>query len=320
MTLLLALSLSAQAQDGYYDTTSIAMASEVFTEANALQTQYAEVSGRSGAIATALNEYQTALDLLGPAAPEGQQEHLDDLARRFAREQATLQAFVDTLITDFDGTFTAAMERAIAAHDGTATECEGRVAVGRQLPGMPARTEANPDCEGEDLNATLAAAMDADPELRPAVVSLMATPWPTLTVADAPQPPTGGAVTVPVVPFANEVLSDTLRRIERAEDEARLPIDAALEDGTDDAETARLREQVSRIEAQIAGLRHNAFAPVMAAAAKRFAKAEKKGGPEVGWCANPAFFGGCTVPLLDETAWIMVANHKKVQKAARQAR
>jgi len=317
MSLLLALAMTASAQDGYYDTTSIAMASTTFAEANTLQTRYAEVSGRSGAIATGLNEYQTALDLLGPGALDGQQAHLDALKAEFAREQAVLQQTVDELITAFDETFVASMERAIAAHPGQAVACEGRVAVGRTLPGMPARMQDNPDCTGEDLNARIAAAMDADPALGPAVTALMERPWPSLTIPEAPQAATGGTAAVPVIPFAKDVLSDALRRIDRAEDDARLPIEAALEDGTTEAETERLREQVVGIEAQIAELRLETFAPVQAAADKRFAKAQKKGGPSVGWCANPAFFGGCTVPMLDDSAWRAVARHSKVLKAAR---
>jgi hypothetical protein len=182
---------------------------------------------------------------------------------------------------------------------------------------MPSRTEANPDCTGEDLNSSIAAAMDADPALAPAVDALMAREWPTLTIPQDPRPATGGTAVVPVLPFAERVMTDTLRRIDRADDEARLPVEAALEDGTDASETARLREQVVVIEGQIAGLRNDAFSPVWAAATKRFDKAIKRGGPQVGWCANPAFFGGCTIPMLDNGDWRAVADHNKVRKAAR---
>lgn len=317
MLTLLALVATAFAGDGYYDTNAIAAASETFTNANTMQTTYADVSGRSAAIADALNDYQVALDLLGDAAPEGEQQHLDQLKAEFAREQATLQAFVGDLIDAFDRTFVGSMERAIAAHDGVVVECEGRVAVGRQLPGMPSRTEANPECQGEDLNATIAATMDADPTLAPAVDALMEQEWPTLTILEEARPATGGAAAVPVLPFAERVMTDTLRRIDRADDDARLPVEAALEDGTDPSETERLRQQVVAIEEQISGLRSEAFAPVGAAATKRFDKAVKKGGPQVGWCANPAFFGGCTIPTVDYAAWRTVADHNKVRKAAR---
>ncbi len=317
MLSLLALVATSFAADGYYDTTSIAAASDTFTNANTLQTTYADVSGRSAAIADALNDYQVALDLLGEAAPEGEQAHLDGLKTKFAREQATLQGFVGDLIDEFDGTFVASMERAIAANEGTATECEARVAVGRQLPGMPSRTEVNPDCTGDDLNGSIAATMDADPALAPAVDALMAREWPQLTIPQEARAATGGTVVAPVVPFAERVMTDTLRRINRADDEARLPVEAALEDGTDPSETERLRAQVVVIEAQIAGLRTDVFLPVLTAAQKRFDKAAKKGGPQIGWCANPAFFGGCTIQMLDDAAWRAIADHKKVRKAAR---
>ena len=186
MLLIFGLFSAALAADGFYDTTSIAGESEVFTNANAMQTTYAEVSGRSGAIASALNEYQSALDLLGTAAPEGQQAYVDELTAQFTREQSQLQDFVGTLIDNFDGAFISAMERAIANHDGTAVECEARISSGRQLPGMPSRTQENPDCVGENLNPTLAAAMDADPELQPTVDALMAQEWPTLTIPETP--------------------------------------------------------------------------------------------------------------------------------------
>lgn len=317
MLSLLALIATAFAADGYYDTASIAAASATFTNANTLQTTYADVSGRSAAIADALNDYQVSLDLLGGAAPVGDQEHLDGLKRQFSREQATLQGFVGDLIDEFDGTFVAAMERAIASNDGTAAECEARVAVGRQLPGMPSRTEVNPDCTGEDLNDSIAAAMDEDPALAPAVDALMAREWPRLNIPQAQRSATVGTVAVPVLPFAERVMTDTLRRIERADDDARLPVEAALEDGTDASETARLREQVVGIESQIAGLRNTSFLPVWEAATKRFNKGIRKGGPQVGWCANPSFFGGCTVPMLDDAGWRAVADHNKVRKAAR---
>ena len=314
MMLISWMIVSAFAADGYYDTASVAASSEVFTEANTLQSQYADASARSSAIARALDDYQVALSLLGDDAPPDQQAHLDALTAQYAQEHAVLQRFVSGLVDDFDQTFTASMDRAIAAMDGTIVECEGQVAVGRQLPGMPVRTEANPDCTGEDLNASIAAAMDADPALRPAVTSLMATPWPVLTVPEAPQAATVGDRAVPV---ARELAADTLRRVARAEEEARLPIEAAVEDGTDPAEEERLRAEVARIEAQIAAHYRELFAPVQEQADKRFAKLGKRSGETVGWCANPAFFGGCTTPALEEATWQSVAEHPKVVRAAR---
>lgn len=302
---------------GTFDPNDIAGASKLYAEAGGSAGQtFQELDDRQSSIAGALRDYQQALDLLGERAPAAERERLDALEKEFNREQAVLGAFASTMMEDFDLEFTAAMERAIAAEGGDLVQCERMVASGPSLPGIPQRKSENPDCKGEDKSPAIAARMDADPALQKAVGEILALEWPALTIAEAPQAPVGGGSQwLGVTPFFQRHLRQALVRIQQADEEAREPFWAAIEDGATKEERQQLLDKARQIDQVTANARRDLAAPILAAVDEATAKLVKKKKAEpTGWCANPALFGGCEGKDVTLSLGGEVAADKKVAR------
>jgi hypothetical protein len=244
--------------------------------------------------AAAIREYRVALDLLGDDAPAVERARLESLEALHAQHHAALSAFADQLVSDYDAAFTGAVERAAAARG--AARCEGRIAapaVGPRIPGAPRKTVPNPACAGEDLNAALAAGVDADPAAKQAVAAILGRAWPDpAPLPVAPQSPIGGGERwFWVVDLLRAGAREALARIDRDDDDARDEIEAAMETATSEADLAALVPKVDAIEARTAAARAALAGPVLAAVEARMAK--WKGEPATGVCANPAALGGC---------------------------
>ena len=274
---------------GHFHPDAIAGQSKAFARAAEAAPAYEAAEGTSQSIARALESYESNLDLLGERAPAAERERLDQIRTTWGREQAELSDFASALMEDFDMVFTAAMERALEAHP-EARMCEATLRES-SLPGMPAREKSNPDCTGEDLNPGLAAAMDADPALASQIEELLSRSWPAMTTPDQPQPAIGDTGSwVAVDRFFSEAATPALKAIYQADEDARLPIAAALEDGADPASQL---DKARAITEQTAARRAALAAPVLAAADKLASKLTRKGQPSISWCANPIAFGGC---------------------------
>jgi hypothetical protein len=294
--LLLALSTLAYADSaGFYHPNDIATASALFGRAaDSAGVTFEERSAKAEGIAGALRDYELALDLLAVRAPVDEHVRLEELDRQFNREFAVLQVFSDAMMDDFMREFEASLERALADLPG-AIPCEREIADGPQIPGMRTRTKANPECRGEDLNARLAATMDADPTLGAAIAEILALEWPDLSVNPSAQTPSGGGERhVHVDALLRAGARSALRDIDADDEQARLPFEAAIEEGASKEELERLVADAQRVTEQTATRRGALAAPVLAAASKVTAKWTKKGEPATGWCANPVLFGGCT--------------------------
>lgn len=284
----------AHAAPGFYHPDDIAGLSARFAEASKAGVPFEERSRKAEGVAAGLADYRLALDLLGARAPEAERARLAELDKRYAREVAVLDKFAGAMMDDFDAEFTAAMDRAIKAFPG-AKECVAEVPIGRPLPGIPARTQKNPDCVGEDLNAKVAAAIDADKALATAVAEILRLKWPEVTIDAAPQAPIGGAARwADPVALLRTGADRALDAIDRADAEKRDAFAAALEDGATIEQKKALVEQAKAVTAETAARRAALAGPVLAAADAEAAKWAKKGEPATGWCANPAMFGGCT--------------------------
>lgn len=252
---------------------------------------FGERSTRLAQVATALQDYREALDLLGAKAPAAERARLDDLERQFARENATLQAFADALVGDYDREFRAAVDRALAKK-GAVEECPATVQKGPPLPGVPSKP--NPDCHGKNLNEELARAVDGDKALEASLDALLAREWPTITVSAAAQAPVGGAERwIAVRDLVRQGAADRLTVIRREDDDQRTEIEAAIESGASADDLKKLEPRAKEIEAATAAKRAALAAPMLAAADATMAK-KWSGEPATGWCANPALLGGCT--------------------------
>lgn len=317
MWLIALVSAAVAAPAGYYHPQDLAARSERFSEVTERSGgAFEDASRRSSELARALRDYREALDLLGDRAPAAERERLEELQKTFNRQRATLQAFAETLLEDVDGEFRAAVERAVASVPGEVTVCEGEVADGPRVPGMRQRTRPNPDCTGDDLNDALAGKVDADPALRRALREIVAVEWPALDLPSEPQAPVGGGARwISVHALLRQGAAGTLKRIVQEDDEARLPFQAAIEQGASAAELAEHVDAARRLTAATASKRARAAAPVLEIADSRLQRLEKRGEPATGWCANPPLLGGCTG---DDATGDLVArllDDKKVGKA-----
>lgn len=317
MWLYALLSTALAAPVGYWHPQDLAARSERFAEANdAAASTYEEVARRSDTFARALRDYRVALDLLGDRADPLERERLEALEKEFNRQQAVIRAFADTFVEDFDTEFSAAAERARAALGGTIEECRGTVEDGPRVPGIRPRTKPNPACKGDDLNAELARRVDTDAELKAALDEMLALEWPQLKLDVRFVSPVGGGERhVSVLGLFQEAAPDALRAIEQADDRARLPFEAAIEEGATPDQLAAKVAEARKITEQTAAKRAALAAPVLDAADRHFAKAEKKGEVPTGWCAQPQVLGGCTTH--DETDPLVprLLADKKVKKA-----
>lgn len=274
---------------GFYHPIDVAAGSRAYDEAAA------ETSGRASALqrqarsyAIALNDYEEALDLLGPRADPSERATHASLTKAYNRQLAVLQVEIDELVAGFDTAFGDALTRALQAHPG-AVRCEKTVASGPSLPGMPGRRVANPACTGDDVNQALADAMDRDAALRLALTDLFER---RLSAFDLPAEPAPLAAEswIGVAPLFQAASRDALRTLRRSDEEARLEIEAAMEEGATPEQLAALRPKAAAITAATAAARAEAFAPALERADKVLAKKL----PGAGWCARPELLGGCS--------------------------
>lgn len=313
LTILLTLA-TATAADGFYHPGDVAAASTRFAEAQGQLLAPLEArQATARQLSTALRSYREGLDALGTAAPADQVARLEALEQTYLRRFEALQQFADGLVGDFDDAFTAALDRATGGAD--LQVCAAEIAVGPKVPGMGGRTQANPACQGEARNTALAAAIDADPALAEALPGILGRPWPELALDVAPQPPVGaGERHVHLQALLEAGAGKALRTIDRDDDDARMAIEAELEDGADADELRALTATGEGIAAQTAARRAALAAPIVEAADKALAKWGAKEGATA-WCVQPAPLGGCSGT--DATAELVprLVADKKVAKA-----
>lgn len=282
---------ASAAEPGFYHPDSIAAQSATYKKAaEGAGETFRTREARAQAVGAALEEYRISLDLLGDRAPAAEREYLANQQKRFNRERAVLEAFASAMLEDFDAQFVAAMKRATPAG---AVVCTPTVASGPKMPGLPTKVEKNPACRGPDLSADIAKKMDADATLAKAVNEILTLTWPEVTVQPEPAPATGGATVWIPVSSLHKPLRRGLTTIQREDDEARAPFEAALEDGASKEQLASLVSQARAVDAATAAKRAALASPVLTASERVFARWAKKGDP-VGWCARPALLGACT--------------------------
>lgn len=296
----------APALAGFYHPADVARSSVAFATASEQSASAAsDAQAKSRAYADALRRFEEGLDLLGDAEPAGQRERLDALVKQYNRDFATVQAFADAMVTDFDGAFGRALERGLAAFPG-AVRCEGQIPEGPKLPGMRQRTKPNPECQGDDLNARLAAAMDKDAVLANDLAEVLGRQWPKLDLPVEPVATVGGERWVVVSDFFRAGMGDALRGIDRMDEEARLPFESAIEQGAGKEELRAMAEAAKAVDAETRRKRATAAAPVRERADLVLAKQAPAGG----WCAQPELLGGCTGQADPGLAKLLLADKK----------
>lgn len=306
MSVVLLLAQLAAAAD-HYDPSALAGASRVFAEASEVSApRFTAAQRDSSALADGLNAWAENLDLLGARAPADERTALDAATRAFGREQAVVGAFAQGLADGYDAAFQAAVARALRGREADACSARGV----RTMPGRASRA----DCPGQDLSAELAAAVDADPALRAALADLNARPWPAFTAPTAVGARVGpeGAPLFDLHAVARAHVGAQLDRVARADEEARLPIHAALEQGATGPQLDALRQQADAIDAKTAAARQGLFTALWS----RWDKDAAKGRAGAAWCPRPEVVGGCGAPLTDP-ATLPAAYGALLDRAAR---
>lgn len=317
---MIALWLSSAAlavPDAHYHPDHVASASTLFAQVSeASAPVFEDRQGTAAVRAAGLRAWSLGLDLLGDRAPAPEREALAASRKAFFRDQAVISAFASDVMTDVDTAFSEALTRALDAEGGAAWPvC--RETASRGLRMQPRLGAAPPptDCPGDDRSEALAARIDADPLLQRAIASLTTADWPAFSPLPGPGEATPGTGALDVVDALRRHAKDALAAIEAADDAARLPIDAALEqDLSGDARDA-LRAQVAKIEATTRARYGSLASPVLAAVDAVAARLAKRGGPTPAWCARPASYGGCDTPTMAANAEEALWTHSSVRKA-----
>ena len=287
-------SLAFAEAPGHWHPNDLAPLSKLYADSSdRLREVLVQREAEGQALAQAILRYEEALDLLGGDAPAAEREHHAALEDDFKEMRLQVQSFADTLVADYDAAFRRAIARAAGPPFPDLQECEARMSTGPTMPGLPSDSEPNPACEGENLNATLAAKADADPRLKADLDEIVARPWPTITVAAQPRPVLGGEPRwVSLRDVVAAVAGDALSGIEASDALARMELSSQLADlGDDPAALDALRVKAEQIDAQTAASRAAIGGPVLSAA--RAALEKRRDDPPIGWCVYPELLGGC---------------------------
>lgn len=300
----------------FYHPADVSAASARFAEAQQTAgTAFQARQERSDALAAALVHYETAIDLLGDRDVAAHRTRHTTLRTAFGRQQAVLRATASDFLDAFDAAFSDALARALDGRDAEVCQPD---AGGLRMGPRFARGERT-TCEGDDLNAELATAIDADPALGRDLEALLAMAWPAFDLPTEAVAAVGdGAATLD--PLGTLQTSDSARAaltaIDRADDDARLPLQAAIEEGITEADVPTLKAQAASITAATAASRAALASPVLDTIEATAAKLDKKGAaPTVAWCPQPEIFGGCTPEPVDADCTETILTHPKVAKA-----
>ena len=302
---------------GFHHPLDVADASQRFAEAQAVAGEaFASRQERAASLAAALRAYEEALDLLGDRAPEEARARFLALDKAFRRDQAIVSAFAQDQLDTFDAAFSGALSRAIGAR--TLDTC--RVAPERTLRVGPRGPSPKPEaCEGADLNAELAAHMDADPQLAADLSQLLDAAWPAFEVDVQPIAPVAGDPWLDLHAVFATHTGPALTAIATADEDARLDFQVAIEQGASLEARQAMLDKARTITQRTASQRAAMAAPVLEAVEAMVAKDVKKGGPAIGWCAQPALFGGCTGAPAAAPVAARLIEHPKVAKALERA-
>ena len=308
--MLVLMSLPALAgAAGYFHPDDIAASSEAFRAvAEEAAPAFDKAQSALASLGRDLQALELGMGLLGPRAPEALVSWSAETRRTVTGQFLLVQAHVDAVQEGYAQIFGDALQRALDAGDYDATECTSS--------GMSAMLHrgSTGSCEGDDLNAVLAAAIDADPTLRSELAALHGQPWPEVGLSPQPQavvPLTGTARYVQLSALGETFIADLLdRRLEDFEDNLS-PLEDDLD--ADSADAIRAAEGIrAAYEAQLAA-DGEALITAVHAALERGAKRDGTG--DVGLCVSPAGLGGCVG--VDSTAEIIAVLRadRKLQKA-----
>ena len=295
------------AEPAHYHPDRVAQSSQLFARyAEALGPSYETAQRTLTDDSLALERLERSVLLLGEQADAGLVTWAEEQRRTLTHQYLRTQAHISLLEEDSATIFTAALDQALAGYaDRSPVECAGPSSV-MALIG-PGGRSASASCEGESLNAALAAHIDGDAELNAAVDEILSIGWPELGLEPSEQATSalaGDEGYVQLHEIAELFDADLDRMADALEGKLR-----PFEDGIAEGDASALEEAEA-----IRDRYELAMAQAGALVLEACAKALKKG-PAVAICANPEALGGCAgTDRTDEVLPVLAAS-KKVQKA-----
>jgi len=289
----------------YYHPDDIAAKSARFAAASeSMGPKFAAGEKEIAQLGKAADRLEIGTALLGPAASPDLHAWSSATRRQLSGQYLRLQKHVGLLQDDFSTVFGAALTRALPAASAgkTVKPCSAS-----KVAAMMGRS----DCEGESLNAALAAAIDKDAQLQKELTDILGVEWPVVELAPATQavvPVTGADHWVSIWAVAEKFQSAKLAERENT-------LQATLEglaEGIEAKDAAALASAQAAKKSWEGALSADGEALRAAVVATM---ARQKGAPTWGWCANPKSLGGCPGEDVTTSVIEQLAADKKFQKA-----
>lgn len=307
MLLLLASLAFAADPPAYYHPDDVARASQQFASLSAYMTpQFEAREGEVSRASAGLARMEVAVGMLGAEAPTALTRWYEDARRDLTGQSLAVQRHADRSAEASSQAFGAALARALPVVGAgySVRECGAS-----GVAAMMGRTT----CGGENLNARLAAALDADAALAKAIAPLARETWPGIALPDTPLAAAplqaGRATSARWVDGARIAEALVGGRIDGARERAARDADAARENGDAKAVKASRDAWMEQLAADGVVLRE-----ITGNALDRAAKREPKLAT-AGWCTNPRVFGGCTGEDVTLLALEALQKDKKLAKA-----
>lgn len=299
------------ANAGYYHPDDVAGASALFNQsAEWAGDAFGRAQDEVSRLGASLSSLELGVGLLGPDAPPALQAWATDTRATGLQRFLVVQGFVNQLQDDYTGAFEASLRRAL-----TGLGRSGVVVCQASAPRFGPGGGSSRACEGENLNATLAAAMDRDSTLKAALDEIQNRAWPDLSMPSTPQavvPMTGDAAYIRADALAKALWAARLDARTEALEDAQ----AAYEEQLDAGDKEALAASEALKAAYLGELAADGVA-LREATTAALARAAKKGrAPDrVGLCANPASLGGCPGEDVTDAALEVLRADKKLVRA-----
>jgi len=309
-------------QGGFYHPGDVAAVSQAFAQVNQPAVEeYTRLSGEARALAGALNRYEEAIDLLGAAGAGEDRARHQAWSAQFQRDFAVAQEFASAVLDDTETTFGVGLADALESQEPPPVVC-AKPAEGPSITPsglrMPARASRDPACDGDDLNAALAAAIDAHPGVRAATAEIAGREWPTLSIEAHPGVPVGPDAAAGWVDFGRLIRAATpeaLAQIAEDDEDARLGFEEAIRQGASREEREAMIAESDAISLRTAEARAVLGAPAIEAITRWNERRAKRSESTVALCPTPLALGGCVGPdLTDPMLGVLLAD-KRVSRA-----
>ncbi len=310
---LLLCATSFAGEPGYYHPDFVGPHSALFEKASAhVSESFGGIQAEMARLSPDLVALDQGASLCAERAPEGFLTYATEIRRQSNGQTAQVQAFVDTLVDDFEVTFGGAMERVLEAatvgYDVSLCRAEG-------IHALMGRSQ----CEGTDLAPIIGQHMDGDAELMDDVDEIIALPWPSFELQGRAQPVipiTGVGSYLDLDALTDALLRDAIAQSKARHAEALEAVEADLEEGDTQAVRSAALEKAqdyrALYERDMAQLGEGFLDSIQAS----LLRLQKKGAPAaVGVCANPQGLGGCSGEDVTEAVLPLLLADKKLLKA-----